>query len=398
MLTDAKIKAADIPEAKPYKMYDRDGLFMVINPGSGAKWWRFKYRINGKEKKLSLGVYPTVSLAMARSKRDEARLLVAKGIDPSQDRQEQKAAKLVDSSALFKTVAEEWMGIHASRVSSATMAVIRARIERYVLPELGNEEVSKIDAPRALEVIRKIESTGYIQVAMRAKHDIAMVLRYGAVKGKQSRDVTVDLKGMTKAKPKTQHRPAVTTPEALGQVLRDLWAYHGTPVLRGACKLLPLTMCRPSVVASAQWEHIDMDAGLWLVPGELMKMGQPLVVPLARQAMQILKEMRTVVGPNSRYVFPHRAIDVRHIVRSSITKVFVTLGYKDIQTAHGFRATCRTLLDETLGYRPEWIELQLAHAVKGPNGEAYPRMKFLEQRRGMMQAWADYLDTLRVGK
>lgn len=393
MLTDAKIKAAINPAIKPYKMYDRDGLYILINP-TGAKWWRFKYRINGKEKKLSLGVYPTVTLAMARVARDAARQQVASGIDPSQERQEEKQAQVVDEASLFRTVAQEWLTLHAASVKPQSHMLTRARMDKHVLPALGAVAVSKIDAPMVLALLRKIEATG-VSTAHRVKHDIGMVLRMGAATGKQSRDVTVDLKGLTRPI-RTVNRPAITSPAALGALLRDIWSYDGAQHVKACLKLLPLTIVRTSVLASAEWRDIDLEAGLWMVPAEAMKMDEPLIVPLATQAVEILKSIKSPV--HGKYVFPHRFIDVKHIDRMTMTMAFIRMGYKDKQTAHGLRATARTLLDEKLGFRPEWIEMQLAHAVKDPNGMAYPRMKFIEQRRGMMQGWADYLDMLRVGK
>lgn len=393
MLTDSKIKAAATPSDRPYKLYDRDGLFILVNT-TGAKWWRFKYRINSKEKLLSLGVYPDVSLALARTKRDEARRLLATGVDPSQERRDKKQEASVAHEYLFKSVATEWLALRSKSVSTETLGNIERRLTEYVLPEIGSIPIFKIDAPMVLKVIRKVEQLAFYETARRVKQDIGKVLRYGAASGRRSTDSTGDLRGST-VPVRVTHRAAVTTAQELAPLLQDIWRYDGDFPIKCALKLLPMLLVRPSELAEAEWIEFDLDKALWLIPEARMKMQKALIVPLAAQAVEILKELYARKGA-SKYVLPNRRRSVAPMHRTSLSSALVRMGYKGEQTAHGFRATARTLIDEALLVRVEHIEMQLAHDVKDSNGTAYNRTAFLEDRKTMMQRWADYLDELRA--
>jgi len=393
MLTDIKVRQAAIPPIKPYKLYDRDGLFILVSP-NGSKWWRFKYRWEDKEKLLSFGVYPDVSLATARSKRDEARQLIAAGQDPSQLKREQREARIIDRSNCFKTVAEEWLAVRAKIISEQSVGNISRRLNKYVFPEIGDIPVSRIDAPAVLLVVRKLEATETYETARRVRQDIGQILRFANATGRKASDVTSNLRGVT-VPVRVTHRPAITVPHELPKLLRSIWSYEGDKTIKAALKLLPLVMLRPSELSNAEWSEFDLDAATWLIPAERMKMKGAHIVPLSTQAVTILAAMREISG-NYQYVFPNRRRCVAPMNRTSLPNALERIGFKGKQTAHGFRATAKTILEEQLGFDPRFTEMSLAHAVKDPNGNAYNRSAFLSQRASMMQVWADYLDGLRT--
>ena len=393
MLTDIKLKQAAIPPVKPYKLYDRDGLLVIVHP-NGSKYWRYKYSYDGKEKQLALGVYPDVSLAMARQRRDDSRQLVIAGIDPSEHRQEQKLAKTIDRANVFGTVATEWLAVRSKTISEQSLGNVQRRLTSYVLPDLADIPVSKIDAPAVLAVIRKLEATDTLETARRVRQDIGQILRFASATGRKATDVTATLRGAT-VPVRVKHRPAITSTMELSKLIRDIWRYDGLPVIRSALKLLPMLLVRPGELAGAEWSEIDQANGLWLIPAGRMKMKTDHIVPLPRQALAILAEVRQISG-TLVHVFPNRRRCVAPMDRTSLSVAFTRMGYSGKQTAHGLRATARTIMDEVLGVRTEYIEMQLAHAVKDPNGQAYNRTTFLQQRASMLQSWADYLDSLRI--
>lgn len=391
-LTDIKIKQAK-PKEKPYKISDERGLYLEVAP-AGGKWWRLKYRIDGKEKRLSLGVYPDVSLALARERRDDARKLIATGVDPSSNRKATKLARAESNANSFEVVAREWFEKwKTTKAENHSDKVIR-RLERDVFPWLGSRPIADIKPPELLTVLRRIEER-VVETAHRAKQNCGQIFRYAVATGRAERDITVDLSGaLTPWKP--EHFPSITDPEQIGPLLRDMFSYRGTFEVKSVLRMAPHVFLRPGELRLAEWREFDLEAARWDIPAERMKMKLPHIVPLSRQVVEILKELHPLTG-DGVYVFKGQRPG-KPLSDGTINKALRTLGYstKDEITAHGFRAMARTILDEELGYRVDWIEHQLAHAVRDPNGRAYNRTAHLVGRHQMMQAWSDYLDKLRI--
>lgn len=392
-LTDTKIRNAK-PQAKQYKIFDRDGLFMIITP-SGGKWWRFKYRFGGKEKLLSLGTYPEIGLAKARTKRDKAREQVADGIDPGQVRKAIKAAK-IDTENSFEVIAREWHSKFMSSWTSGHAKTILSRLERDVFPWMGTRPIIDIKAPEVLMVLRRIESRGALESAHRIRIICGQVFRYAVATGRAERDPTADLKGALPPA-KSKHLAAITDPEKVGGLLRAIDGYQGAFVTKCALRLAPLLFVRPGELRQMEWAEIDFETAEWNIPEEKMKTGAPHLVPLARQAVEILKEIQPLTG-TGRYVFPSPRTPKRPMSNNGVLSALRRMGFeKNEMSGHGFRAMARTILDEVLQVRPELIEHQLAHTVRDPLGRAYNRTQFIDERRKMMQTWADYLDGLKAG-
>lgn len=391
-LTDMDARQAK-PRDKAYKLFDSGGLYLEVSP-KGGKWWRLKYRFAGKEKRLSLGVYPEVSLKEARLKRDEARSQIREGIDPSENRKAVKAARAESAANSFEVVAREWLAQRAAIWSETHRKNILGRFERDVFPWLGKRGVAEITAPELLATIRRIESRGALETAHRALANCGQVFRYAIATGRAERDPSADLKG---ALPPTKggHLAAVTDPKQVGALLRALDGYEGTLVVRCALRLAPLVFVRPGELRKAEWADIDLEAAEWRYI--VSKTQTPHIVPLSSQALEILRELHPVTG-RGRYVFPSARSCSRPMSNNAILAAMRRLGIaKDEMSGHGFRAMARTILDEVLGVRPDYIEHQLAHAVRDPNGRAYNRTAHLPERRKMMQQWADYLDKLKAG-
>lgn len=391
-LTDLALRRAK-PSDRTQKLFDGGGLYLEISPKDG-RWWRLKYRFDGKEKRLALGVYPEVPLALARQRREDARHLLARGIDPAQHKKAAAMAKEALGANTFEATAREWL---AKRDWVPTYAVkVVAWMENDVFPWIGSRPVGELTAPEFLRVARRIEDRGAIESAHRIMQNCGQVMRYAIATGRAERNPVADLRGALASPPERNHA-AVVDPTQLGGVLRALHSYHGTPVLQAALKLVPLLFVRPGELRQAEWSEVDLDAGLWSIPAARMKMRQPHVVPLAHQAVEVLRELHPVTR-NDRYVFPCRGKKGRPMSAVAVLAALRVMGFdKDTVTGHGFRATARTLLDEVLGFRPDIIEHQLAHAVRDPNGRAYNRTTHLDERVRMMQEWADYLDRLRDG-
>lgn len=392
-LTDTKIRNAK-PKEKPYKLTDGDGLFMLINP-QGSKWWRFRYRFDGKEKLISFGTYPEVSLSDARDKRTEARRQVAAGINPSQLRQAKKAAK-VNNESTFEVVAREWHKKFTPAWTPGHAKTILSRLEGNVFPWIGALPIIEIKAPDLLMVLRRIESRGALETAHRVRAICGQIFRYAVATGRAERDPAADLRGaLPPVKPK--HHAAMTDPEKVAGLLRAIDGYQGSFVTRCALRLAPLLFVRPGELRQMEWAEIDLEAAEWNIPAEKMKTRQPHLVPLAHQSIEILRELHPLTGAG-RYVFPSPRTPKRPMSNNGILSALRRMGFdKDEMTGHGFRAMARTILDEVLQVRPDFIEHQLAHAVRDPNGRAYNRTAFLPERRKMMQTWADYLDGLKEG-
>lgn len=391
-LTDTEIRNTK-PSTKPTKLYDERGLFIIVNP-SGGKWWRFRYSFNNKEKQLSLGVYPDVSLKDARERRDTARKLLANDIDPSVNRKAQKAVKLERAANSFEVVTREWYEKNAPNWAVHHGDRIIRRFERDLFPYIGGKPIADITAQELLTVIRKIESRGALETAHRALSNCGQVFRYAVATGRASRDPTVDLRGAL-TPVKEEHFAAVTEPKKVAELLRTLDSYQGTPTVSAALQLAPLVFVRPGELRSALWADINLDTAEWRY--HVTKTDSEHIVPLATQAITILSNLQKITG-NGKFVFPSARSKDRPMSDNAILGAMRRLEIgKDEMSGHGFRAMARTILDEVLGIRPDLIEHQLAHAVKDTNGRAYNRTAHLPERKKMMQQWADYLDKLKVG-
>lgn len=387
-LTDAAVRAAK-PRSKPYKLADERGMFLLVQP-AGGRWWRLKYRIDGREKSLSLGTYPDVSLRKARLRRDEARALVAEGIDPSAQRAQRRRQR----ADTFEAVANEWFATKSPTWAPSNAESVRNRLERWCLPWLGRRSITSITATDLLDVLRRVESHGAIETAHRVRNYCSQIMRFAIATGRAEHDVAADLRGALRS-PTKGHHAAITDPAALGALLRAIDTFRGTFPVRCALRITPYLFVRPGELRHMEWVELDVDAALWTIPAAKMKTRSDHMVPLAPQVIEVLEELRPLTG-SGRYVFPSSRGRLRPMSENTVTVALRRLGYGTEEvTAHGFRATARTLLDEVLGERPDFIEHQLAHAVRDPNGRAYNRTAHLEARRRMMLRWADYLDELR---
>lgn len=394
-LTDLDVKRAKAQD-KQATLFDGGGLFLLVTP-SGGKLWRFKYRFGGKERLLSFGAYPTVTLADARTRRDDAKKLLANGVDPGEIKKAQKAAQC-DNAGSFEVIAREWHTKFSPSWSPSHAKTTIERLERDVFKFIGARPIAEIKAPELLALLRRIESRGALETAHRVKTICGQVFRYAVATGRAERDIAADLKGALPPY-KANHLAAVTEPAKVGELLRAIDGFTGSFVVKCALRLAPLVIVRPGELRQALWAEIDLDAGEWLIPSERMKMkGQGAhLVPLSTQAIQILRELKPLTG-SSNYVFPCHRSNARPMSNNAVNAALRRLGYgKDEMTGHGFRAMARTILDEVLQVRPDFIEHQLAHAVKDPLGRSYNRTSHLTERRRMMQLWADYLDGLRAG-
>lgn len=393
MLTDTAIRNAK-PQAKPYKLSDSGGLYLLVN--TVGRYWRYDYRYHGKRKTLALGVYPDSSLARVREKHAEARKLLAAGIDPSFNRKAERAATVERAANSFEVVAREWFAKFSTGWAESHADKIIKRLERDVFPWVGGRPVAEITAPELLMMLRRIESRGAVETAHRVHQNCGQVFRYAVATGRAMRDPSGDLRGaLTPWKPK--HYPSITDPKEIGQLLRAIGGFTGTFPVKCALQLAPMLFVRPGELRKAEWVEIDLDRAEWNIPAERMKMREPHLVPLPRQAVEILRELHPLTG-RGLHVFPGIREHGKPMSDAAINAALRRMGYdQKTLTAHGFRAMARTILDEVLGFRPDYIEHQLAHAVRDPNGRAYNRTSHLVERRRMMQAWADYLDRLRDG-
>lgn len=392
-LTDTKARNAK-PKNKQYKLYDSDGLYLIVSP-AGGKWWRFKYRFGGKEKLISMGTYPEMGLAKARQRRDAARKQVADGINPSETRKALKAAKENDENT-FEVVAREWQSKFAPTWTPGHAATILSRLENNVFPWIGARPIIEIKAPDLLMVLRRIESRGALETAHRVRAICGQVFRYAVATGRAERDPAADLRGaLPPVKPK--HHAAITDPEKVAGLLRAIDGYQGSFVTKCALRLAPLLFVRPGELRKAEWTEIDHETAEWNIPAEKMKSRQPHLVPLAHQSLEILQELHALTG-SGKYIFPSPRTPKRPLSNNGVLSALRRMGFeKDEMTGHGFRAMARTILDEVLQVRPDFIEHQLAHAVRDPLGRSYNRTTHMEERRKMMQTWADYLDGLKAG-
>jgi integrase len=390
MLTETKIRAAK-PKETLYKLADGKGLHLAITTG-GGRWWRLRYRHGGKEKMLSLGTYPEVGLAIARERRDEARKLIAGGIDPSAERKANKAS----GADAFEVMAREFMDKQRRKVTDSTWQRDMDQLERIYFPTLGAKPISSIEAPELLACLRRVEKAGNVETAHRARGLAGRVFRYAIATGKTKHDVAADLRGALEPAIKRSY-PAITDPTEVGALMRAIEGYSGHPVATAALKLAPLVFVRPGELRKAEWVEFDLDGDepLWRIPAEKMKARREHLVPLCAQAVSILKELKPITGHRS-YVFPAIGQANRPMSENTLGAALLRMGYaREIMVAHGFRSMASTLLNEQ-GWHPDVIELQLAHKDKDETRRTYNRAARLVDRRKMMIAWANHLDVLKA--
>lgn len=388
MLTNAAITAAR-PKQKPYKLADGGGLYLLVVPG-GGRWWRLKFRVDGSEKLLSLGVYPAVSLKQARERRDEARRDLANGIDPGAKRRSER-----DSAGdSFEAIAREWFEkFSPSWVPGHSGKLIR-RLELYIFPWLGSRPIAKITAPDLLSCLRRIESRGALETAHRALQVCGRVFRYAVATGRAVHDPSGALRGALPPAGENHHA-SFTDPGKIGELLRAIDSYDGSIVVRGALRLAPIVFVRPGELRAAEWSEIDFAANEWRIKAERMKMRVQHIVPLSRQAIEILSDLQPLTGPG-RFVFPSARTHNRPLSDNALLAALRRMGFEQgVVSVHGFRSTASTILNEQ-GWHRDAIERQLAHGERDAVRAAYNYAEHLPERRKMMQAWADHLDDLRA--
>lgn len=391
-LTDTKVKKIKL-DGKPRKLFDGGGLFLLVTP-SGGKLWRLKYRFGGTEKLLTVGTYPQTSLAEARQKRDDARALLEKGIDPGDTKKAQKAAE-VQETETFEVIAREWHTKFSPSWAQSHGSKIIRRLELYVFPWLGNRPIRSITAPELLAALRRIEAKGNLETAHRTQQNCGQVFRYAVATGRAERDPSADLRGAIPPA-SGKHFASITDPKEIGGLLRSIDSYRGSIVTRCALQLAPLVFVRPGELRHAEWSEMDLDAAEWRIPAEKMKSGVLHIVPLSRQALDVLREIHPLTG-HGRYVFPSPRTNKRPMSSNAVLSALRRMGYeKDEMSGHGFRSMASTLLNEQ-GWNRDAIERQLAHSERNSVRAAYNYAEFLPERKRMMQAWADYLAAIKSG-
>ena len=389
-LTASQIKSAKATN-KPIKLADGRGLYVLVKL-NGAKYWRLKYRFAGKEKLLALGVFPAVSLAQARLLCAEAKALLAANRDPSLTKQIQKNLLQNKSQDTFEAVANEWFAAKIADKSESYKARTWRILEKDLFPRIGQISAGDLTGQMLLAALRAIE-VRTIDIAHRAKQTVSQVMRYAVATGRADRDIAADLTGALKPR-SVKHAATLLDPSEIGQLLRSIDAYSGSLIVKSALQLSPLLFVRPGELRTMEWKELDWETARWEIPAEKMKMRQPHIVPLASQSLGVLRQIHPLTGRGD-YVFPSARKGGRPLSDNGVRTALRSLGYTNEQiTPHGFRAMARTLLDEELKYRVDYIEHQLAHAVKDPLGRAYNRTKHLQERVEMMQSWADYLQSL----
>lgn len=404
MLTPSAVANAK-PKEKAYKLADGGGLFLLVNP-NGRRWWRWKYRRpdSGKENLLSLGVYPDVSLRQARERRDEARKLLADGIDPGVQREAQKQAGAERAANSFEAVAREWLEVKSGAWVEDHARKIRGWLEQHVFPHIGGTPIAELEAPEILSMLRRLVARGTLNTAGRVRETVGAVFRYGIATGRCVRNPAADLRDALPT-PTKAHFASVTDPVAIGELLRAIDGYQGSPVTLAALKLAPMLFQRPGELRAAEWSEIDFDAAEWRIPAARQKLRKALkenprtpdhVVPLPPQALLILRELHALTG-RGRYLFPGVRTPTRPLSENTLNAALRRLGYSTEQmTGHGFRHMASTRLNE-LGWNPDAIERQLAHRDRNAVRASYNWAQYAEERTRMMAAWGDYLDALRTG-
>ena len=389
-LTDTAIKQAKT-RAKPYKLFDKQGLFLLIKP-TGVKLWRFRYRFDKKEKLIAFGKYPHTTLKQARSEQADALELIASGIDPSANRKATKAA----SKNSFQVVALEWLSKNKPVWADSHSSKIERRLEKDIYPYIGSRPVNEVTAPELLAVLRRIEDRGAIETAHRALQNCGQIFRYAIATGRAERDIAADLRGALQST-KEKHHASITDPLEIGALLRVIEGYQGDPVTRAALRLAPLLFVRPGELRHAEWSEFNLAESEWRIPASKMKMKAVHIVPLSTQAVTILEETQQLTG-GGKYVFPGARSAARPMSENTINAALRRMGYtNDQMTGHGFRSLASTRLNESQKWNADAIERQLAHGERNNVRAAYNYAEHLPARVKMMQWWADYLDDLRDG-
>ncbi len=392
-LTDIKVKRAK-PRVKAYKLADSEGLFLLVTP-KGAKYWRLKYRFNGKEKLLALGVYDQVTLLEARTKRNAARSLLAKEIDPGLLKQERKRTNKIAAENNFEGIAREWHAKFSPQWSPKHSFRVINQLEKEIFPWLGRRAISEVSAPELLSALRRVENRGAIETAHRTHQICGQVFRYAIATGRAERDLSLDLRGALPPSRK-KHHATLTDPNAIGELMRAIKDYEGHFVTKCALRLASILFVRPGELRKAEWSEFDLNSAEWRIPPEKMKMRVTHIVPLSHQAVLILNELFPLTG-NRKYVFPSVRTFARPMSENTVNAALRRLGYtKDEICGHGFRSMASTLLNEH-GWNRDAIERQLAHAERNNIRAAYNYAEYLPERRKMMQHWADYLDEISCG-
>lgn len=392
-LSDIAVRSAK-PDSKPRKLADEKGLFLLVHP-NGSKYWRLKYRVTGKEKLLALGVYPEITLADARQRRDDARKIIANGLDPSEIKQQAYKTKVAAAANSFEAIAREWINSHMKDKASSHRDRTLRRFEVYLFPWLGSKPISDLTAQNILACIQRIQNQNKLETAHRVLAASGQVFRYAVQSGRAMRDITADLKGALPSA-NVKHMAAFTEPKDVAELLRAIDGFKGTFTVQSALKLAPLVFVRPSELRTAKWNDIDLAAAEWRY--RVSKTNTDHLVPLSSQAIVILKEIKPYSG-HGEFVFMGGHDPKKPMSEAAINAALKRMGYdtKTQITGHGFRAMARTILHERLEIDPHIIEHQLAHSVPDALGAAYNRTRFIEQRKVMMQQWADYLDELKAG-
>jgi len=391
-LTDTKIRTIK-PTENPQKLFDGGGLFLLVTP-TGGKLWRLKYRFGGIEKLLSLGTYPQTSLAEARQKRDQASALMANGVNPGDTKKAQKAASSQETET-FEVIAREWYTKFAPSWAPSHGNKIIRRLELYVFPWLGDRAIKSITAPELLTALRRIEAKGTLETAHRTQQNCGQVFRYAVATGRAERDPSGDLRGAIPPA-SGKHMATITDPKEIAGLLRSIDDYRGSIVTRCALQMAPLVFVRPGELRQAEWSEVNFDTAEWRIPAEKMKASVLHIVPLSRQALDVLREIHPLTG-HGRYVFPSPRTDSRPMSSNAVLSALRRMGYaKDEMSGHGFRSMASTLLNEQ-GWNKDAIERQLAHGERNSVRGAYNYAEYLPERRKMMQAWADYLEEIKAG-
>jgi len=394
-LTDLACKHAKLKDSKAIKLFDAGSLYLHVMP-NGSKYWRYEYRFNGKRKLLAIGIYPKVSIGEARKRRDEAKELLAKDIDPSLAKQQRKQLAVIDQGNTFESIARSWIEHMKDSWSPITTKHTTRRLEMNLYPQIGKAAMKDITPQILLAAMRKIEARGAHEIARRLLQICGQIFRYAIINGIVDHNPVPDLKGGLKPK-KTNHYAAIEAKELPGfmQALErnDARLYNQT---RLAIKFLMLTFVRTSEMIESKWDEIDWDEKEWRIPAERMKMRKPHIVPLARQTLAILKELREA-NIHSSWIFPNMAHPRKNMSNNTVLYALKRMGYGGRMTGHGFRALAMTTLKERLNYPHDIIDRQLAHAARNKVDAAYDRAQFLQQRRKMMQDWANYVDAMAQG-
>lgn len=392
MLTQLKITSAK-PKAKPYNLTDGQGLVLVIQT-SGSKLWRFRYRYGGLQKTLHLGPWPTISLADAREKCREAKKAIAAGVDPVLEKKRAKVTAKFSTATTFKEVALEWLAkCEREGRTETTIGKIRWLLG-MAYPLIGSHPIDSITPTEALLVLRKVEAGGRYESARRMRSVLSRIFRYGIATARCDRDVAADLRGALTT-PRTTHHAAITDPQEVGILLKTMDGYTGQAVTRMAMRLSPHLFVRPGELRQAEWSEIDVEKAIWSIPAERMKMRRPHRVPLSRQVLEMIEELREITG-HRQHLFPCMGRPRKPMSENGVNQALRRLGYETGEmTAHGFRAMAATLLNEMGRWNPDAIERQLAHQDTSAVRRAYARGEYWDERVAMMQHWSDYLDGLR---